>query len=291
MNKTMPPEMFRHYAMGLEAGRLEARGNLERERTESILRRYLPAPPAELYDVGGGTGIYAFPLAAQGYTVHLLDVVPDHIEQARSRAVEVAEAAEVTEAAEVAEAAVGTNAAQAPATMEVGDARTLPRADDSVDAVLLLGPLYHLTERADRIAALREARRVLRPGGQVFAAGISRFASMLDGMARSLLDDPQFRSIVDGDLTDGQHRNPGEHPEYFTTTFFHHPRELAGELEDSGFDGAEVLAVEGPAWLLPRLRDADDEARQRWMALLERTEKEPSLLGASAHLMGIGRKP
>ncbi|ANM29545.1 hypothetical protein ABI59_08055 [Acidobacteria bacterium Mor1] len=280
MNKTpMPPEMFRHYALGLEAGRLEARGNLERERTESILRRYLPAPPAELYDVGGGTGIYAFSLAAKGYTVHLLDVVPDHIEQARRRAAGGKDAGD-------------TNAANAPATMEVGDARALPRADASVDAVLLLGPLYHLTERADRIAALTEARRVLRPGGLVLAAGISRFASMLDGMARSLLDDPQFRTIVDGDLIDGQHRNPGEHPEYFTTTFFHHPRELSEELADSGFEGADVLAVEGPAWLLPRLQESGDtEARERWMALLERTEKEPSLLGASAHLMGIGRKP
>ena len=79
----------------------------------------------------------------------------------------------------------------------LGDARKLAFPDRSADAVLLLGPLYHLTERADRLAALREARRVLRPGGVVFAAAISRFASLLDGLARDLLDDPDFRPIRD----------------------------------------------------------------------------------------------
>ena len=62
-------------------------------------------------------------------------------------------------------------------TAVVGDARRLDAADASVDAVLLFGPLYHLIERADRLTALREARRVARPGGVVLAVGISRFAT------------------------------------------------------------------------------------------------------------------
>src|SRR5204862_5703302 len=84
-------------------------------------------------------------------------------------------------------------------TARVGDARGLDEPDASFDAVLLLGPLYHLPERDDRLAALREARRVVRPGGQVFAAAISRCASAFDGMARGHLADPEFVRIVEGD--------------------------------------------------------------------------------------------
>src|SRR5204862_445674 len=100
---------------------------------------------------------------------------------------------------------------------------------------LLLGPLYHLTEPSDRLAALREAHRVLRGGGIIFAAAISRFASALDGLVRGFLHDEQFVRIVERDLKDGQHRNPTEHPAYFTTAFFHHPDELRAEVEEAGF--------------------------------------------------------
>lgn len=59
-----------------------------------------------------------------------------------------------------------------------GDARSLPADDHRFDAALLLGPLYHLVDRSDRIHALSEAIRVVRPGGWVFAAGLSRLSAM-----------------------------------------------------------------------------------------------------------------
>jgi ubiquinone/menaquinone biosynthesis C-methylase UbiE len=65
---------------------------------------------------------------------------------------------------------------------EVGDARDLNLPDSSVDAVVLLGPLYNLRKRTHRVQALREASRVVRPGGPVFAAVISRWAPRLDGV-------------------------------------------------------------------------------------------------------------
>lgn len=81
-------------------------------------------------------------------------------------------------------------------TCELGDARDLSGVTAGADAVLLLGPLYHLTEASDRASALADARRIVRPGGVVVAVGISRFASLMDGLKRRNLDDPVFRPIV-----------------------------------------------------------------------------------------------
>lgn len=97
------------------------------------------------------------------------------------------------------EQAQQASAAQAKgelASIEQGDARDLPWSDESADVALLLGPLYHLTGSKDRLKALAEARRVLRPGGLLVAAAISRFASTYDGLARGFLAESMFRSIV-----------------------------------------------------------------------------------------------
>src|SRR5690606_6644344 len=153
---------------------------LEFVRTQRLLARLLPAAPAVVLDVSGAAGVHAEPLAAQGYEVHLIDPVPLHIEQAR--------------------------AVPGLASATLGDARALDWADDSVDAALLLGPLYHLTERSDRVRALAEARRVLRPGGVVAAAAISRYASTLDGLFRGHLREPAFEAIVERDVARAEGR-------------------------------------------------------------------------------------
>ena len=95
----------------------------------------------------------------------------------------------------------------------VGDARDLQLADAVADAVILLGPLYHLTEEEDRAVALAEApRRVTRRGGTLVAACISRFASTYDGVTLRYLDDPAFERIAEEDVGSGQHRNPDRAP-------------------------------------------------------------------------------
>jgi ubiquinone/menaquinone biosynthesis C-methylase UbiE len=270
---TLDRDIESHYRLGLERGRLsEAGGGLEFVRTRELLARFLPRPPAIVIDVGGGAGAYAVPLAAEGYEVHLLDPISLHVEQALTAA-----------------RTDGTTLAGAV----VGDARRLPYPNASAHAALLLGPLYHLTERADRMAALDEARRVLRPGGVLAAAAISRFASTFDGLARGFLADPRFEQVVRRDVRDGQHRNPEPDacPEWFTTAYFHHPEELKHELEEAGFGVEALLAVEGPAAFRPEL-DAwltDHDRRQAMLGAIRRVEAEPSLLGASAHLLAAGR--
>ena len=146
------------------------------------------------------------------------------------------------------------------ARAEVGDARAVPFADGSADAVLLLGPLYHLTEADDRVRALEEARRVLVPGGVVAAAGISRFASAIDGVLKGLVRDPEFERIVENDLRDGRHLNPAQHPDWFTTAYFHSsPADLAAEVRAAGFALSTLAAVEGIGAWLP---DVDAVARR-----------------------------
>src|SRR5688572_5329616 len=169
-------------------------------RTVELLQRHLPSPPARLLDVGGGPGAYACLLASLGYAVALVDPVPLHVEQARQ--------------------ACAAHPDRAIAACEIGDARHLAHADASMDAVLLLGPLYHLPEAEGRARAWAEARRVLRPGGVVLAAGISRFASLLESLKGGRVD-PIFDRIVERDLIDGCHVNDSGRPEYFTTAFFH----------------------------------------------------------------------
>jgi ubiquinone/menaquinone biosynthesis C-methylase UbiE len=268
-----PDEVVAFYARGLERDRLiGGQGALEFARTRTLLERYLPEPPAVVADVGGGPGRYAVWLAERGYRVHLIDPVPLHIEQAR--------------------AAAGGPPGAVLASAEVGDARALRLPDASVDAVLLLGPLYHLPERADRLQALAEARRVCRRGGVVIAAAISRFASTLDGLRAGYLEDPSFAAVAAGDLRDGRHRNPTGDPAYFTTAYFHRPEDLAAECAEAGLSHEATLAVEGAAWLLPDLdaRLADERRRAVLLAALAALETEPTLLGVSAHLLTVVRR-
>jgi len=190
--------------------------------------------------------------------------------------------------------AVATTQPQHPlASVTLGDARRITMDDAQVDAILLFGPLYHLTDRMDRVQALCEAYRVLKPGGVVFAAGISQFASLLDGLLQGFITDPQFMRIIQQDLQDGQHRNPTLNPQYFTTAYFHNPDELKREIEDVGFQMIRLFAVEGPVWMASNFDQYWENLllRQQLLKLLETIENEPSLLGTSAHLMAIGFKP
>ena len=270
---SMSREMHAHYSSCEERERLSfGAGRLELLRSQEIITRFLPHPPAVILDVGGAAGVYSFWLAERGYETHLLDPVELHVEQARERGQRS-----------------GTGC---PASVAVGDARRLERADASVDAVLLLGPLYHLTSRDDRVLALSEAGRVLKPGGIVFAATISRFASLLDGLKRNLLDDAEFVPIVDRDLREGQHRNPSGHAAYFTTAFFHRPSEISAEIEDADLVHEATLAVEGPLWMATEFdRQWDDPERRRLLLdFLRRVETEPSILGVSAHMLIVARR-
>ena len=178
------------------------------------------------------------------------------------------------------------------ASIRQGDSRSPDFASDSMDAVLLLGPLYHLQERSDRIRALKETRRVLKKDGLAFCAVISRFAPLLDGLSQGLLSDPEFREIAQNDLKDGKHLNSKEVPQYFTTAYLHRPEELPEEIEEAGLRHLKTVGLEGPAWLLGDLQErwADIEGREIILEALRLIEGERTLIGVSAHILGIAQK-
>ncbi len=203
--------------------------------------------------------------------MRLVDPVALHIEQAR-----------------VAAGAQPEN----PFTAAIGDARSLDEPDNSYDAVLLMGPLYHLTEQAERLMALSEAKRVVRPSGRVLAVSISRFASLLDGLRRGVLIDADFSQMVERDLREGQHRNArlDLHPEWFTTAYFHRPEELAVEVSEAGLQLEALLGIEGPGWLMEE-RWTDPLQQESVLRAARAVEAERSLLGLSAHILAVARKP
>ena len=161
-----------------------------------------------------------------------------------------------------------------------------------MDAVLVMGPLYHLTNAGDRARALSEAYRVLRSGGFAAVAAISRCASALDGLAQNFALDPAFVAIRDRDLADGQHRNDAGHPYYFTTAYFHTPDGLRDELAAAGFDEVRVVGVEGPGWMLSDFerRWNDSLLRSVMLDTARALEAHAPIVAASAHLLGLGWK-
>jgi SAM-dependent methyltransferase len=253
-----------YYDRGRELGRLdEPRGQLEFERTKEIILRHLPPPPAIVADIAGGPGRYALWLAGLGYQVRHRDLMPLHVSQLRE--------------------AAGDDARVQSA---VADARDLDLPSRSADAVLLLGPLYHLGQRRDRLQALAEARRVVRPGGPVFAAAISRWATRIDGILRARLYEtvPAAEAEIAGLERTG--RMPPLYPGDFCG-YTHRPAQLRAELIASGYHVTDLVSVEGPAFLLDDLgeRLADDEARRVVLDTARALERVPELLGIGPHLL------
>lgn len=268
----LAPEVAAYYDAKDEGRRLldSADGRLESLRTREILTRQLPSHPCEVLDVGGGTGIHSAWLTGEGHRCTVLDPMPRHVEAAR---------------------AAGLHSVE-------GDARALPFADDSFDVVLVMGPMYHLPDAADRRKALAEAARVARPGALIAAAAIGRFASLFENAGLGMLATPRVRESVAGILATGALIKPP--PGRFTTAFFHAPERLAAELAAVGAGDVRVFGVEGPAWGMLRAAEArgvqignehDDPLFASVLEAARLADDHPELLAAAGHLLAVGRMP
>jgi SAM-dependent methyltransferase len=262
----VPREVLDYYESGREFGRLtdgSLAGPLEYERTIELLQRYVPVGADHVLDVGGGPGTYANWLAQRGHSVRLVDPVGRHVEAARS---------------------LGLDA-------ELGEAQRLEQADSSFDVVLLMGPLYHLVDEPDRLQALREAWRVLKPGGVLVATAISRFAALFDQLIRlDRYHEPDELARIETIVGTGV--LPARPGGVFTTAFLHLPRQLGQELTSAGFVDVDVVGIEGPGYLVSNFdeRWADDGRRAALIGAARLVEHDPEIVALGSHLMAVGRR-
>ncbi|HET9899296.1 MAG TPA: class I SAM-dependent methyltransferase [Streptosporangiaceae bacterium] len=265
MSSSERSDIEAYYAQGDELGRLVAGaiGALEFERSKEIILRRLPPAPAVVADIGGGPGRYALWLAELGYEVEHRDLMPLHVEQL-----------------------LASLDGAGPVRTGIRDARDLDLGDASVDSVLLLGPVYHLKRRADRVLALREAGRVVRPGGPVFVAAISRWAPRLDAVLRHRLDLSYPQLVPELFELERTGRGKPVLPGGFTA-YFHRPGQLRQEVRAAGLEVADLVSVEGAAFLLGDLADrmADPDGKQVVLEAARAIERVPELVGLGPHLI------
>lgn len=243
---------------------------LERHRMEfamnlRMLEEYLPKPPVRVLDVGGGPGRYAIHLALAGYEVTLLDLSANNLALARRKAAE---------------------AGATLAGFVHGNALDLGAfAPASFDAVLVMGPMYHLVTHSDRLQALREAHRILKPGGVAAVAFINRYAWI-----RSHQADWTVRNLhrVRHELATGlRFSAEGGFPDAWSA----HPAEVRPLLEEAGFSFVEMLASEGlRSDIDGPVNDLQGEDWEAWIDLNYRIGKDPTVHGASIHLLAVARK-
>lgn len=281
--KTIDAAVLAGYNAGIERGRLRAGiGLIEFERTKEILLEKLPKPPAVIYDIGGAYGEYSWWLTSLGYEVHLFDLSETNIAMSAELAAEYPDV-------KLASAAVC-------------DACSIPRPDKSADAVLLMGPLYSITEFEERILAIRESLRLLKDGGILFCAALTPYSVLVpriaryhvdDSKKRRELDDPAVISMIARALEDGCYCNPEKKiASGLGSAHLHTAKALREELALGGFDTSSVHGVMGGAWLAPNLDEllASKETKAVLMKTVRMLDTHEEIIGLSGHLLAVSRK-
>ena len=281
--KTIDAAVLAGYNDGIEKDRLRTGiGLIEFERTKEILLEKLPKPPAVIYDIGGAYGEYSWWLAALGYEVHLFDLSETNIAMS---------------------AGLGEEYPSVKlAAAEVCDARSIPRPDGSADGVLLMGPLYSITEYEERILAIRESHRLLKTGGLLFSAALTPYSVLIPRIARYRIDDsekrreledPEVMSIIARALEDGCYRNPEKKiASGLGSSHLHTAKALREELAVGGFGKTTVYGVMGGAWLAPNLEEllANGATRAVLMKTVRMLSTHEEIIGLSGHLLGVSGK-
>jgi len=234
--------------------------------TKRYLDEFLPDRPLNILEIGGGPGRYSIYLAGKGHRVTLLDLSSRSVRAAREHAAE---------------------AGVALADAIHGNALNLPRFEAPFDAVLLMGPLYHLTKAEDRARAAREALDALAPGGLLFAAFISCYAPTLDYLTRQIPVAGEVESLL-GYLEDGAHREG----DGFTIAYFIDPHRARDFMDSFGLERLAFAGVEnilsGREQELKQMPGAEREA---WLEVGWRLSRDMNVIGSSHHLLYVGRKP
>lgn len=239
-----------------------------------FIRKLLPGR-GHILDNGAGPGKYAMELARCGYEVTLTDLTPVLVEQAERKAEEL-------------------GLRQQFRGFHTADARELALfREEQFDASLMLGPMYHLQEEADRVKAVRELRRVTVTGGLVFVAFMSRIRFMATALMYPQHWKPLDRAAaIDRFLETGvfDHQDEGR----FTGAYYFNIDEVEPFMQAQGFESVRLVASSGIGRFSQEQTDywrgLGEPEWNRVMELVYEAAESPYLLGLSSHLLYIGRK-
>ena len=166
-------------------------------------------------------------------------------------------------------------------------------ANDSFDAVLLFGPLYHLTDETERLACIKEVNRVLKPNGLIFAGFIPYLSGAIGVVARMFLTPDQVNAeTLTRVFERGVHNNlvdRGFQEAYYSTS-----DEVVSLFSSNGFSRILLRSVRG--WgnkydeQLYKLKDENPEMHKTVMDLINKTATDPSIIEMCWHAIYIGQK-
>jgi ubiquinone/menaquinone biosynthesis C-methylase UbiE len=259
-------ELDDFYNKASEETRLEkGMGIFEFERIKELIELHISKPNSTIIDVGGGTGKYSEWLAKNGHTVHLIEPVLKHIKLAEKRAKKLKNSFAVS----------------------IGEAKKIPVKENSADLVILHGPLYHLQKREDRIAAIIEAKRVLKKGGIILGFAINATASSVVGLMNGMIHANSFFDMCKEELTTGVHNAPKDFPFLLADAYYHKPQGLKAEFLEQNLNFINIFAVEGMIWLDNEYfaNMLDKKKSKTLKALQSLTENDEYLLPFSPHMM------
>jgi len=281
--KTIDRAVLAGYDAGIERNRLRTGiGRIEFERTKEILLDKLPKPPAVIYDIGGAYGEYSWWLSSLGYEVHLFDLSETNIKMSKEMETDYPNVRLKSAA--------------------VCDARSIPRPCRSADAILLMGPLYSITEYEERIFAIKESHRLLKDDGILFSAALTPYSVLIpriaayhpdDAKKKNELDDPAVIAIIERALSDGCWINP--EPKVANglgSSHLHTAKALKDELLCGGFMTSTVHGVMGGAWLAPNPDELlkEDKTRNVLMKTVRMLDTHEEIIGLSGHLLAVSKK-
>ena len=253
-----------YYSNYDEEGRLLSQhGQVEYRTTMKYIRECLAGvSDPRILEVGAGTGRYSVTLAKQGLRVTAVELVPHNLEILQSK----------LDGSE-------------PITAMQGNALDLSDFPDACfDLTMLLGPMYHLYTREDKIQALSEAVRVTKPGGHILVA----YCMNEPTVVQYVFGSRHLREVLEKNLLTSDWHCLSEPKEIFEQVRTEDIASLDAELP---VERIKLVATDGATNYMRECIDAmDEETFSKWMDYHFCICERQDLIGASHHTLDILRK-